>query len=67
MDGLQGFTVEEVAQRATVSTKQVYRDIKAGNLRATRIGRRLIVTDTALRDYLNGESRSVRRIPPPPV
>lgn len=45
-------TVQEVASRAAVSAKTVYRAIGAGQLAATRIGRCLRVTGAAFDEWI---------------
>jgi excisionase family DNA binding protein len=47
-------TVAEVAQLMRVSTMTVYRLIKAGDLRATRVGKSYRITETDVDDYLAG-------------
>ena len=45
-------TVQEVAELMRVSTMTVYRLIKAGDLRAARVGRSYRLRDTEVESYL---------------
>lgn len=60
-DGLKGYTVAEAAQRATISTKQMYREVKAGHIRVVRVGARIVIPATSLRAFLEG----LPAVPPP--
>ena len=48
-------TVQEVAELMRVSTMTVYRLIKAGELRAARVGRSLRLRDSEVQAYLDRE------------
>ena len=48
-------TVQEVAELMRVSTMTVYRLIKAGDLRAARIGRSLRLRDSEVQAFLDRE------------
>ena len=47
------YSVEEAAELIGIGRTFAYREIGAGRLRATRRGRRVLVTDSALREYLD--------------
>lgn len=49
-------TVEETAKKLKVSTKTILREIKKGNLEIERIGRRILISEKTLVNYLH-ESR----------
>ena len=49
-------TVQEVAELMRVSTMTVYRLIKAGDLRAARIGRSLRLRASEIQAYLERET-----------
>lgn len=51
-------TVQEVASRAAVSAKTVYRAIGGGQLAATRIGRCLRVTGAAFDEWIGLAAQS---------
>ena len=46
------------AETLGVSQKTVYREVERGNLRAAHVGTRLVITKTAILDYL-GEGVNV--------
>lgn len=48
------YSVEEAAKAAGVSRTFMWREVNRGALRATRRGRRVLVPESALRDYLEG-------------
>ena len=58
-------TVAEVAARCRVSDSTIYHLIDRGELQATRIGRRVIVAETDLVEYL--ERNATKRRPPAPT
>ena len=47
------FSVKEVAQQTGLSQPFVRLEIKRGNLRASRVGRRVVVLVTAMDEWLN--------------
>jgi len=47
------FGVDEAALRAGICRDYIYRAIREGKLEARKLGRRTIITDEALRAYLN--------------
>ena len=55
-DAPKVYDVDDVIQIIGVCRRTVYRYVKSGKLKATKIGKRYIVTDENLRKFLNGES-----------
>jgi excisionase family DNA binding protein len=53
----QTFNAKEVAEALGVSTRTIYRHIKAGKLDAVRPGRAYLITRKDLADYLDGMDR----------
>jgi len=52
-DSKIAFGVDEAALRAGICRDYIYRAIREGKLEARKLGRRTIITDEALRSYLN--------------
>lgn len=52
--GVKLYTIPEVAGLLQINSLTVRRYIKAGRLRAQRIGRPLIITEDDLRQFLHG-------------
>jgi excisionase family DNA binding protein len=50
------FEPAEAAEALSISRTQIYRLIKAGDLRARRCGSRLLISRRALEEYLDGEA-----------
>jgi excisionase family DNA binding protein len=48
----RGYSVEEVAEMLSISKGFAWNEIRAGKLRATRLGRRVIILHENLDDYL---------------
>lgn len=46
------YSVEQVSERTSLSKAYVRKEIRAGNLKAKLIGRRVVILDTSLREYL---------------
>jgi excisionase family DNA binding protein len=53
----RAFTVDEIAQTGIACRAKLYLDIKAGRLRAIKIGRSTRITESAYRAYLEGAPR----------
>ena len=51
---LQAFTAEQVADMLNVHVKTIRREIARGSLRCIHVGRAVRITETQLRDYLEG-------------
>jgi excisionase family DNA binding protein len=51
------FNAKEVAEALGVSTRTIYRHIKAGKLDAVRPGRAYLITRKDLAEYLDGMER----------
>jgi len=47
------FGVDEAAKRTGIGRVSIYKAIREGRLEARKLGRRTIITDEALRAYLN--------------
>jgi excisionase family DNA binding protein len=54
------FSPAEAAAWLGISKTQVYRLIKAGELRARRCGTRILVSRKALEEYLDGDAALIR-------
>lgn len=52
MDTIKTYTTQEVADILKVAYKTVFRYVKAGQLKAVKIGRHYRITEEALRDFL---------------
>jgi excisionase family DNA binding protein len=52
-DGPRAYTVRDAAQRVGISEVQLRRIIKRGELKTRRVGRRILVTADALREWMN--------------
>jgi excisionase family DNA binding protein len=46
------YSVEEAGQRANIGRTAVFAAVKSGKLKARKIGRRTVVLDSDLRDWL---------------
>lgn len=58
--GVMALTVEQACRAAGVSKTCLYREISAGRLRATKIGRRTLITTWSLRAWIEDlEARAV--------
>lgn len=55
---LRIYTIDEAAKTLKVSTMTVYRYIKAGKLRAAKIGRDWRITEEQLKDFLKSMTPS---------
>jgi excisionase family DNA binding protein len=51
-DELRAFTVAEVAERIGLSVVQLRRVIDRGEMRVRRVGRRVLIPASALREFL---------------
>ena len=47
-----GYTLAEACQVIPISRSKLYREIKAGNIRATRHGTRVLISRAAIEEYL---------------
>lgn len=47
-------TIEEATRLLSVGRSSIYNEIKAGRLRALKLGRRTVIATTELRRYLDG-------------
>lgn len=54
--GLKTFTVDDIVKLYAVSRRSVLRYIQRGQLRATRVGRRFLITEENLKEFLAGRS-----------
>ena len=50
------FSVKVAAEQSGLSERSIHAAIKRGDLMVMRVGRRVLVTPTALEDYLNGRT-----------
>jgi excisionase family DNA binding protein len=50
------FSVKVAAEQCGLSERTIHEAIKRGNLKAMRIGRRVLITPSALDDYLHGRT-----------
>jgi excisionase family DNA binding protein len=53
MENHQCVSVQAAAERLSISTKSIQRLIKSGELRAVKLGRRILIPESALCDLLN--------------
>ena len=53
----KNYTTNEVAKELRVNKRTILREIKRGNLRVKKVGRKYLITETALRDYLVRDSK----------
>lgn len=51
------FSVKVAANECGLSERTIHAAIKQGELKVIRVGRRVLVTPTALHDFLNGRTR----------
>jgi excisionase family DNA binding protein len=49
------YSVEEISEQTTLSKAFLRNEIRAGNLKANRFGRRVLVLSENLQNYLKGE------------
>ena len=49
------YSVEEISAQTTLSKAFLRNEIRAGNLKVKRCGRRVLILKDDLMDYLNGE------------
>jgi excisionase family DNA binding protein len=54
IDAGRVYRVDEAAQLLRISTRSYYQAARRGEVPATRIGRRLVVSGAALRRFLDG-------------
>lgn len=50
------FSVKVAAEECGLSERTIHSAIKRGDLKVMRVGRRVLVTPTALEDFLNGRT-----------
>jgi excisionase family DNA binding protein len=50
------YSVEQIAQKTTLSIPHLRNEIRAGKLRAKKVGRRVLVLDTELGRYLENQA-----------
>jgi excisionase family DNA binding protein len=50
------FSVKVAAEQCGLSERTIHAAIKQGALKVIRVGRRVLITPTALDDYLNGKT-----------
>lgn len=48
------FSVRVAAEECGLSERTIHAAIKQGHLKVMRVGRRVLITPSALNDYLNG-------------
>ena len=53
------YSVEEIAKLTTLSKPFLRNEIRAGRLKINRFGRRVLVLDKNLKDYLEGENNEL--------
>ena len=53
IDGIKLYSIDEVIELLQTSRRTIYRYIKTGKLQAVKVGGRWMVTDQALKDFLN--------------
>jgi len=53
MEGKIAYSIDEAALCSGICRDYIYRAIREGKLEARKLGRRTIITDEALRSYLN--------------
>ena len=53
IENIKFYTVQEIAQALQVTPQTVRAYIKQGKIRAQRIGRPLLITETSLKEFLN--------------
>lgn len=53
------FTVEEIANKLKVSTRTVLREIKRENIKANKVGKKYLITEVHLNEYLNHTQNSL--------
>lgn len=55
MENIKVYTLNEVKKLLKVSLRTLYRYIKDGKLKSTKIGNKWIVTEENLKDFINGK------------
>ena len=50
------YSVKTAAEECGLSERTIHAAIKQGRLQVMRVGRRVLITPTALNDYLNGKT-----------
>jgi excisionase family DNA binding protein len=50
------FSVRVAAEQCSLSERSIHVAIKRGDLKVMRVGRRVLITPTALEDYLHGNA-----------
>ena len=50
------FSVKSAAEQCSLSERTIHEAIKQGRLLVIRVGRRVLITPTALDDYLHGKT-----------
>jgi excisionase family DNA binding protein len=53
IENIKFYTVQEIAQALQVTPQTVRAYIKQGKIRAQRIGRPLLITESSLKEFLN--------------
>lgn len=54
-------TVDEVAERLRISRDYAYRLVAKGEFRLTRVGRRRLVSESALQEFIDSKTDAPRR------
>ena len=54
------YSVDEIAEQTTLSKAFLRNEIRAGRLKINRFGRRVLVLDKNLKDYLEGDNNEFK-------
>ena len=54
----RAFNLQETAQQTGLSENIVRRELREGRLRHVRCGRRVLISEAAIRDFLDGSASS---------
>lgn len=52
------FSVRVAAEQCGLSERTIHTEIKKGNLKVMRVGRRILVSPKTLQDFLNGKRKA---------
>jgi excisionase family DNA binding protein len=52
------YSVKIAAKECSLSERTIHAAIQRGDLKVIRVGRRVLITPTALTDYLNGRTEA---------
>ena len=59
--GIKAFTVKDICELLNVTPQSVRKYLKSGDIKARKIGAKWIVTEEAIRAFMNGEKPEAKK------